>query len=73
MTNKSSKAKNPSFTLHCPITKNTVTANPREQLTMPDNRMKWWHCPECNGWHVSIAQDEIHSPATNQFYFEPTS
>jgi len=67
------KSKNPKFTFNCPVTKKPITTTPREQMAMPDNKINWWRCPECNGWHVSIAQDEIPLPATTQQCYKPAS
>ena len=58
-------------TLVCPITQKSVTT-PHEQLAMPDSNTNWWHCPACNGWHVSSSQEEMSPPATNQLCFKPT-
>jgi len=73
MAGKIINAENPKFTFYCPVTKKPVTTIPREQMAMPDNTTNWWHCPECNGWHVSIAQNDVHPPVTNQLCYKPAS
>ncbi len=37
----------------CPITETQVSADNWKYPFRPSGRIIWWHCPACQGWHVS--------------------
>jgi len=72
MSKKFTNPKKSEFTLYCPNTQKSVVAGPGTQVPIPNDKTTWWHCPECNGWHVSLPRKETHTP-TNQTLLKPTA
>ncbi|NJN96603.1 MAG: hypothetical protein HC875_22075 [Anaerolineales bacterium] len=45
----------------CPATGETVIEAEQRQLSLLDEPIVWWHCPVCNGWHVSLIEAKNHN------------
>jgi hypothetical protein len=43
--------------VYCPVIREQVMANGRKHFSIPGGQATWWHCPECQGWHVVIDKD----------------
>ena len=39
----------------CPTSQQSVSLKQdRNPIDIPDGQAIWWHCPICEGWHISI-------------------
>ena len=43
---------------HCPIAKTHTRGKDLKIALIPYGQAIWWHCTECDGWHVKIADSE---------------
>jgi len=44
--------------LFCPVTTRQVFGDRWKNFSLPTGQVMWWHCPACQGWHVSVTELE---------------
>jgi hypothetical protein len=40
------------FLAHCPVARKQVIVKEWQYIYLLDERVTWWRCPACRGWHV---------------------
>jgi hypothetical protein len=43
---------------YCPTLQQQVWQGDFKVFKIPGGQVIWWHCPECQGWHVAIQNDQ---------------
>ena len=43
--------------VHCPTTGEQIVLDNSERVYIPDERVTWWHCLACQGWHILPDQE----------------
>lgn len=51
--------------LTCPTTKQEVVGDRWRYPHLTSGQIVWWHCPECQGWHVLKLEMDDHQIDVN--------
>jgi len=43
---------------YCPTLQQQVWRGDFKAFKIPGGQVVWWHCSECQGWHVMIQNDK---------------
>ena len=44
--------------VYCPVAEKQVAGDSARPITFSGEQATWWHCPVCQGWHLSPGKTE---------------